>query len=408
MSLTERFRYRGDTKPFVSTTSFGILQTTKKPYTLKKSAGTPLHMQHGASVNVNSSMKDYVSPLDEFGLRQVKEVDHVKLVKALPVQSFQTTHEWYPYFGTTNWEFRDGCFRQQVDPAFLNAKFPSPSSNELSSFTIRSFSKMTEQFPLEISLVNSLIELRELPELISTVGNVWDLVKAIKGRKWGDALSVRRAADFHASYNFGISPLIGDVTKSGEIMEIVHKRLRHLQRTHGKKTRVGYQEKIVQNVDLPLETFLSSINGEQCQLSITKVEHVIMNTAKVRNDLDWVWTWEGIVRGLIGVTGLDNPWQIAWNAAPFSWLVNYVLPVADVIESYKFQDVSGWHVTKACSSIKSQYTITVKIRSRHGIITTLGSFVIQRYRRFRNFFPIVIGFEPPNAKQLSLLAAVSL
>lgn len=413
---TQRIRYRGTLHPFVSTRSFGTLQTTKKDYLLTRSPSSPLWSQHGARVREHSTMRDFVSDHYDLGNRPVNEVDHVFLSKAFSgPRLHKTYHSWYPYNGITEWTFSDGCFRQLIAPSYFNTKLPLPPSTFLADHSNTAIGSMTHQFPTEISAINALIELKDIPELLDTVREVKDLLQFLGaggGINFGSKRrppSIGQASAIHMQYNFGVSPLIGDIKTIANIFQLVDARLAHLKRTFGKYARVGHTSHWESDTTTRIESFGSAIAGEEMYLDVVRARSTVTSTAQVRNNLAWVDSWEGIVRGFIGTLGLDNPALIAYEAMKFSWLVDYFLPVGDIIQNWKFQDLTGWIVRRFTTSIKTDYDVVVSVKARGALFPeVLGVFTITRYTRNIGFPSQFGGISSPNAKQLSILAALTI
>jgi hypothetical protein len=350
-------------------------------------------------------MFDYVSNKWEQGDWPVKEVDHIYVSKANMARQFRTYHNTGPFVGHTDWTLQDGAFRQLIGMNFHDSWLPLPSASIRSQHARAAVKGMTVQFPREISMANTLIELKEIPQLIGHIREIMDLLRTLR-KNWRE-IDIRNVASIHAGHNFGVSPLIGDLIAIDSLWKVVDARLQHLRRTKNRWTRTGHLTESQLDPNTVIATYGSSIPGEGIRLVHKTTNCVIRSTALVRNKFDWVDTWEGIVRGLIGAMGLNNPLSIAWEMVPFSWAVDYVVPVGDWLETLQFQQITDWSIKRLTTSYKQTATIAIELTSNGNKYVPIGSYDITRYTRYVGLPPVLGGITSPNAKQLSLLAAVA-
>lgn len=362
----------------------------------------------GATIGINSLMADNLADHFEFGERPVMEVDHLKVVKSFGPRTVTTPFYWFPFEGFTDWTFAtDGAFWQGPGIADLTHIAPLPPSSVLSDHAIKAFHEILEQFPAEISLPNTLAELKEIPSLINTVRDVKDLLKALKRKETGE--SIRKAADVHAGYNFGVSPLIGDISTVFNLRTIVHKRLQHLKRNKGKWARAGSLTRYSSSAEHSPYFYMEGFAlDEKISLRLIHSEYKIHSQARIKNDLSWVDDWEGWVRAFLSTTGFNNPAAVIWEATPFSWAVDYLLPVGDYLSTMSFQQIEGWNIKRLCTSITGVHTIAVGIHPRNGVWRDLGTFKLQRFSRIVGLPPFSWHIDVPSTKQTSLLAAVAI
>lgn len=406
MGKSPRIRHKGDLSTFVTIRSFGTNLINGSDYLF---INTPTYSDgafHGASVGHNSIMRDFTSDLYEFGLHPMQSVDHTYVSRSFGPRTITTNHRWFPFEGITEWNFaRDGALWQRGDTLDLAFDTPSPPSSVLSAHSRKFLKESTRQFPAEVSLANTLLELKDIPQAIVTIKNAQELVADLF--KNPRLLSVRRVADVHVGYNFGVAPLIGDITKIMNLLDIVNKRLAHLRRTKNKSTRVGSLTRYSEECNLLMGRAFGAGN-EQVELVMSHADYEIRTTCKVRNQLSWLDTWEGIVRGMIGTLGLNNPASVIWNAIPWSWALDGFLPIGDAIETWSFEDVTAWLVTRLSTSIKARYTIDVYLTTHLGVRTKVGDFEITRYSRSIGMPSIIGGITAPTLKQSSIIAAIAI
>lgn len=406
MGKSPRFRVQGGFHPFLSVRSFGHELIGMTPF-LWEPAPTYGSWNDGASVGLHSRMADFISNHYEFGDRPVQPVDHVKVTKSFGPRTIQTPFYWFPFQGVTEWTFfMDGAFWQGPGLHDLELVCPNPPESVMTEHARKFVKESLTQFPTEISMANTLLELKEIPAMLDLLKDAHDYLDALYRNPRG--LSVQTVNNLYLGYNFGVAPVISDLIAIDGLYKKVHGRLEHLRRTKGKYTRIGSVSHFSKTRNTTYHTYSGFALDEWVRLVLVNSDYEIRTTCKVRNDLAWVDSWEGIVRGLVGAMGLDNPLAVLWEATPWSWAIDYVVPVGDWLETLKFQDVSAWRVIRMTTSIKAKHTVRVMLKPRHEDERPLGEFELTRYTRNIGMPPTFGGITAPNNKQLSLFAAAAI
>lgn len=407
MGKSPRVRRRGDhVVPFVRARSIGVDRISGDPYVWHSPEYVDGSNFDGADVGLNSYMVDSISDHYEFGERPVMACDHVKVVKPFGSRTVRTYHDWFPFDGFTDWSFiRDGAFWQGAGLYDRDLIAPPPPGRVLRDHGLKAFGEIVQQFPAEISIPNTLLELKEIPKLLDTIGEVDDFLRGLGRKPAGD--SIRRVANIHAAESFGVSPLIGDISTAFRLKEIVHARLLHLKRTKGRFVKAGSlsnyrssDERVITSMEMALD--------EKIRLVRTSSVYTIHSFAKIRNDLGWVDSTEGWVRALMSTMGFTNPASVLWEATPFSWAVDYLIPIGNYLRTFDPQQVAGWNVKRLCTTVKGVHTINVDIHERNGEWKNLGNFQVQRFTRMVGLPQFTWDISVPSTMQTSLLAAVAI
>lgn len=407
MGKSPRTRKKGNhVLPFLRFRSIGNDAIFGEQYVWHSSQYVDGSHWDGADIGQNSVMADNLADHYEFGERPVMGVDHLKVVKSFGPRTVATFHDWFPFIGRTEWTFlRDGCFWQGPGIHDVDVFAPLPSRTVIRDHSLKAFKEMLQQFPAEISLPNTLMELKEIPRLFDTVKDVDDFLRGLGRDRGGE--SIRKAANLYAAENFGVDPLIGDITTAFKLRDIVARRLAHLRRNRGKWARAGSLTRLTVDADVHFAHMEAALD-EKVRLVRTKSEYEIRSTCRIQNDLSWVNEWEGWIRGFMATTGWNNPASVLWEATPFSWAVDYLLPIGDYLETLGFQQIEGWLIKRLCTTVVGTHTISVEIHPRHGIWRKLGDFKIRRYTRAIGLPEMSWGIGVPTTKQTSLLAAVAI
>lgn len=283
--------------------------------------------------------------------------------------------------------------------------------DELRKGSRRAFAAIHQQFPEEVSLLNFLYELRELP------GQIMDLLVRIASIRYHfpNALTVGDISGDYLAWSFGWEPLFADLASIFNIMFMVNDRLDHLKRTFGKSVKAGYsqvledfrgEEECGWGTHVP-----SPVNFANVRSLCVRRKRVFRVTARVKNNLDFLDDFQGQLRGYLGALGFTNPLKVVWNALPFSFIVDWFLDVSNFLSAFlTLQHAADWDVDRVSSSVTTEARYSFRVTSSAGVIVEqrVGSQFARLYQRWKGFpiDPLEIAILSPSAKQLSLLAAL--
>jgi hypothetical protein len=359
-----------------------------------------------------SLMTDTVTSQDANGdYTDTGMVDHIKVISS-SIAGRIIEHPWDRFPWTGNSIIRiNGAAPIWAGPGVIPSRHdrycPLPPSSVTTPFAFKAVKEMASQFPPEVDILTYLAELKSLPSAITELSQIYDLLKSLGNGRFSGTL--KQAAKAHASYNFGWSPLYGDSLKIYNVLKSVRARLEWLRKNKNKWVRVGSQTRYS---DASEEgKYVSAFGyygvGPFVAQYRKSVKGKMTCTARVRQNLPWVETWEGWVRGVISAGGMNRPFKVIWENLPFSWMVDYFIPIGDYLESVVFEDQTDWDIRDVCWSIRADYGYQLKhFDHEQNFLGDEGSYSFRRYRRVEGFPPRQFYLRELSFKQLSLLAAV--
>lgn len=250
------------------------------------------------------------------------------------------------------------------------------------------FSKFTKQFPSEMSLANSLFELKN--GLKEFVPQMEDLRQSIAGN--------------YLKFKFGVLPVIDDLKKSLNVWEHFSKRLSFLRDTRGKTFRKHSRFKAELDASalsiefdwwhIPDPALLPLIPNPS--LDKAYLAHDTFTTYRCES-LQAEWWLVGIISNMIGemdslsrqadafgrVLGLNNLPKIAWNAARWTWLCDWFVDTDKILD--KFDDKGPFEGKLALNGcfLGGKYKLfgSLACRCMHGNEQEFGSFLLRDYFR---------------------------
>jgi hypothetical protein len=355
-------------------------------------------------------MTDGLSYRDSQGnYTTVLSMDQVKLVSSSMASSFESEWDYFPFHGTAYTRLNGACpFRRGPGfiPGFHEGLCPQPPASVVTPFAQKAIKEMLSQFPPEVSILNYLYELKDLVGTIKNIASFFsNFCDVIKGNFGG---SIRGAHNYWLEWNFGVSPLLSDTAKLVNTFSRVRKRLEWLKRNKNKRVRVGSRASYTQPDDE--HVYLAGIGastGPYIAQWRGSINGKLTASAWVKQNLPWLDSWLAFVRGVVSDGGFNRPLSVIWEAIPFSWLVDYFVPIGDFLESVVFEDVKNWEVSGFSWSFKAYYTFELRrFSAHHERLANAGKYVWKRYSRRSGFPPRTWYIKWPSAKQWSLLAAV--
>jgi len=248
--------------------------------------------------------------------------------------------------------------------------FPVASDDLWQVFAEDAFTSFSTQIPTEVSIANFTWELRELGDLIP---------------KLTDSLQGTLAGGF-LNFSFGWKPFVGDLQKLSGLLTTVSARIQHLKDTYGKKTRLGLvRTNVVETAFLPYSDVVPDARFQSVFYHWELVAYRCDFRAGGRlfhrlKDLDSVY---GYIRAITVALGLDNPLRAAWQALPFSFVVDWFLGLSRVLGKLSVNPFKGdWSVSNFSSSCYTVATWKVtQVVINPYVEIPLGKVYADRYTR---------------------------
>lgn len=354
---------------------------------------------------------------------------HVLPVEQVSIKALQplVLRSWTGGVGTVNVVSNGSCGLDAGIPAYLMTVLVPPVSEQVwVENSLNAFLSFSDQFPEEVSLGNFIFELRDLADSIAKVFKVITKLKQAgvfsrnQNRRVG---SVKRAVDdlqpfnpktvasVYLDYSFNWAPLVKDLKAIFGLCASVTSRIDFLKRTKGKPFKLGYSQVIP--AEMPLSHNIDSgPGGFITEMYIEDYECRYRAGTFVFQDLTHLDDFYGLLRAYMGKTGLNNPLKVAWNAIPFSFILDWIVPVSSYLALFKIQGADGrWDLFDLTCSVKQSCRIRIvqtdRVTSQSAVI---GIYDFRRYTRLTDL-PLRTSGLPPihalNTKQLSLLLAMS-
>jgi hypothetical protein len=206
----------------------------------------------------------------------------------------------------------------------------APTPAEFDNFNAMAFEAMKPDLETSLSLANFLLELRELPQL-------WTLWYRWRRRfyrhDWGalKKFTLRELAEMHLTYSFGISPFFADVLKMWEVFQTFEDRINTFLDKAGKiNTRHWrYKSDEVVLTSVPYSTDFMTVTKEI--RSSTEYHFTMVYSYTVKDDLR---SKMGKLKALREMLGLRVTPEVIWNAIPFSFIVDWFLPIGDILKQF--------------------------------------------------------------------------
>jgi hypothetical protein len=226
---------------------------------------------------------------------------------------------------------------------FVNIGFVPipPGAEDEKSKSLRT---MTPNIRPELSLVNSIIELKDFISLKHTISNVKKLPKFRfrKGRKLqGVRHLLRVASDVYLQYKFNIAPLISDIRGIYRAVANTEKRLRSLIARSGSVRKSHYKATLNDGTPTVEETSSEHLvqsyhDGNVPWTSystVTDYRIVVTDASAFHAELEYNYIYSNYqleharVLALLDSLGVNFNPQIVWNAIPWSFVVDWLVDV---------------------------------------------------------------------------------
>jgi hypothetical protein len=273
------------------------------------------------------------------------------------------------------------------------------SSADVIAFRLSAWNHFHTQIPTEVSVANFLIELKDFEHIAKALKKgprVKHYLNKVKALRPKDIPSIANSG--FLNYNFAWAPFVGDLIKFTQVIDSVSRRLQYLRKTRGVPTRVHYgssdafQNSFVGNHDVletqgPYSNFEYDRSYSERRLTLEGTRTQVSASGVLLQNLQGLDdAWAGL-RATLASLGLNNPAKIAWNALPFSFMVDWIAPVGTFLERLAVQPFSGdWEVYDVCNSIKTTATIKEDFYHvpRYGFspqLTTMAKHEVSWYHR---------------------------
>lgn len=256
-----------------------------------------------------------------------------------------------------------------------------------SALLARMMTSLLVQIPAEVELGNFLLESKESLELLPQLIRSFETFVKAKGRRATSGLG----ADLSLWWQFGLAPLLSDLDAIASLGKRVGDRLDALRRLNNKVTtrRAGPIHVDVLPALSLWQTFATGwpwVGNHQLQYTLRSARVVYRASAKLVSRLTGLEDWDGITAAWLAATGLNNPMAIAYEALPFSFVVDWFSPVGDRLKRVGANPIAGtWDVSDFCWTRLVEIDAelrTVSWANCSGSALSVESSGMARYREF--------------------------
>lgn len=240
-----------------------------------------------------------------------------------------------------------------------------------------------------VDLPIAIYELKDMPGLLRDEGN-----KIFRGLAAG-----------HLANQFAIAPLISDLTSLLNFSDEVAKRQNELERLASGGLRRKRDLWAGSNTSGPVDFIAQSGDGVTV--------HIGVNYATQRRIWGFVvWTpdnpklMKGDMRALArkAVLGLTIDFSTAWNAIPWSWLVDWCSNAGDILIARR--NIVGASHGPVQLMTQTTTTTIAKQSPDTGAVTRGGWEQVSKQRRSVSYVPVDVQLPILNLRQLSILGSI--
>jgi hypothetical protein len=355
----------------------------------------------------SQELYEEITPNSDGSHKAAKSFEHYKVLLGEPQSNVGFpvfTDQWgyYPnhYFG----EGRDpyagytqygatGTIQPYGDGGMLDSELPLfylkrqdggfvPQPYNLDELLSRSLRTMLPSIKKELSLVNSVWELKDLVSLKQTVSGVLQHVakpslvafKSFK-RSIGNLVKQKRedlrvSSDVYLQWKFNISPLISDIAGIFLAVKRLERRINDLVTRSGCVQNRHFAWVWREFVDEYDEKLNVGYFSDQYRLNPLNVQNLSRSVsydptafhAQIRYNFNYSGYQIAHARllSLLDAFGVNLNPQIIWNAVPWSFVIDWVLGVGQYLDSLKLENMKPQiNILEFLWSVKRQRRIMV-------------------------------------------------
>jgi hypothetical protein len=265
-------------------------------------------------------------------------------------------------------------------PVFVNLSEPAnfvagpPHRTELINMA---FKAMFPAVKKELSLINSIIELKDMKTLKGSIKHLLSLPSLIKTlNKPGTLRQILRAAsDNYLQTKFNIQPLISDIRGIYRALANSEKRINELIARSGRVRTSHYTRPLVIDGTNSYQKIDVNFNMDTPQGNVDIAaphlfgweERIVVNTTPVFHaEMQYNYNYTAYqleharVLALLDALGVNFNPQIIWNAIPWSFVVDWVVDVGQWLDQFKVANMEPKiNITQFLWSYKQERTIYV-------------------------------------------------
>jgi hypothetical protein len=251
-------------------------------------------------------------------------------------------------FGTFG-EFNSGLptyYSPRDDGGFV----PPPS--DLDSLVSHALRAMMPKIKAELSVVNSLIELKDILTFRSTIEGVKNTIQRFITKKSVPLRDLfRTKADVYLQYKFNIAPLLSDISGIYRSLADTERRINDLVNRSG-RVRISHFTRSLTESDVPesstgrlscgvVKGYPSLVGEAQIWSNIEERRYTSIDPATFHVQVQYNYNYTGYqveharLLATLDALGVNLDPSIIWNAIPWSFVVDWVFGVGRYLDSIK-------------------------------------------------------------------------
>jgi len=245
----------------------------------------------------------------------------------------------------------------------------------------------------KLSLINSLIELKDLKTIAKTISGAIALLKGAFTSNGSVARSaVAASADVYLQQEFNAKPLVRDVFNIYKALTNVREQLDKLYRNELKYITAHWQ--------IPLTDFANVSESKTLKSGDYYGGHLLSRSTNIKEarfciTVDYAYDLRGISReralvdGMLDYLGVNLNPAIIWNAIPWSFVIDWMLGISQWLNQMKIRNIEPYTVIyRSMYSIKviRQINTYVRIHQNGPEVTTVPVCTLDETAYCRSFF----------------------
>lgn len=257
-----------------------------------------------------------------------------------------------PYYGYATSMFGEvGEFSTYL-PSYLTQRIDGGSlsiPSDINSLKQRSLDVMLPQIKSELSLLNSLYELKDLASLSRYVSSIhsW-LISFLKADSSIGTKTLQQVAESYLQYGFNLRPLLSDIKALCASFKRAEKRMRYLVSQQGRALQKHFNFSWAEHTVYQDETSWVSLESTQAQAPSTIVKFdrlVIPNPTIFHAEIEYNYNYSQFqaeharLLAILDSLGVNFNPAIIWNAIKWTFLIDWVINVSRWLDQFKFANM---------------------------------------------------------------------
>jgi hypothetical protein len=251
---------------------------------------------------------------------------------------------------------------------------PPPPS--LDRWLSRAMSSMMPIIKPQLSLVNSIIELKDFHSLPGTISSVLKWLTFIRGFKGTMRQFFQVGSDAYLQARFNILPTLSDISGIHAALTRSQAKLNRLTSEHGKRLvkhwSHSFQEEYayadfsdgpwnaVEGPPLPFATMDARMS--RSVFSFPTEVHVMIDYSVMFSQYELE---NARILGLLDELGVNLNPNIIWNAIPFSFVIDWLFKVSKYLDQFKMSNLEPQiNIHQGLWSVKRKRTTALRVQTR--------------------------------------------